>query len=102
MRRQRHPCVGSPPARSKLNAISQEVPALVRGELMRHHVSLRTELAHDLPPILGDRAQLQQVVINLLMNSIEAMHEVDERSRELFVHRVNAAWNEPERCTCAH
>jgi len=69
---------------------------------MRHHVSLRTELAHDLPPILGDRAQLQQVVINLLMNSIEAMHEVDERSRELFVHRVNAAWNEPERRTCAH
>jgi nitrogen-specific signal transduction histidine kinase len=45
--------------------------------------SLETQC--DLPPILGDRAQLQQVVINLLMNSIEAMHEVDERSRELFV-----------------
>jgi nitrogen-specific signal transduction histidine kinase len=45
--------------------------------------SLETQCDH--PPILGDRAQLQQAVINLLMNSIEAMHEVDERSRELFV-----------------
>jgi signal transduction histidine kinase len=56
-----------------------------RGELMRHGVSLRTELADDLPPVPGDRVQVQQVVLNLVMNSIEAMREVDDGSRELIV-----------------
>ncbi|MGH7310966.1 MAG: sensor histidine kinase, partial [Candidatus Rokuibacteriota bacterium] len=69
----------------KLNAIIQEVIALVLGELMRQHVSLRTELADDLPQVLGDRVQLQQVVLNLIMNSIEAMRDVDDRSRELII-----------------
>jgi signal transduction histidine kinase len=69
----------------RLNTIIQEIIALVLGELMRHRVSLRTELADDLPPVLGDRVQLQQVLLNLIMNSIEAMREVDNRSRELTV-----------------
>ena len=69
----------------KLNAIIQEVIALALGELTRHHVSLRTELADDLPPVQGDCVQLQQVILNLIMNSIEAMREVDERSRELII-----------------
>ena len=75
----------------RLNAVIQEVIALVLGELRRHHVSLRTELADDLAPVLGDRVQLQQVVLNLLMNSIEAMNEVDERSRELLVQSRRGA-----------
>jgi signal transduction histidine kinase len=76
----------------KLNAAIQEVIALALGELMRHRVSLRTELADDLPPVRGDRVQLQQVVLNLIMNSIEAMRDVDDRSRELIVQsRRNGA-----------
>jgi signal transduction histidine kinase len=76
----------------KLNAAIQEVIALALGELMRQRVSLRTELADDLPPVRGDRVQLQQVVLNLIMNSIEAMRDVDDRSRELIVQsRRNGA-----------
>ena len=68
-----------------LNGLIQEVIALVHGELTRHGVSLRTELVDDLPPVLGDRVQVQQVLLNLIMNSIEAMRDVDDRSRELIV-----------------
>ena len=68
-----------------LNAVIQEVIALVLGELRRHRVSLRTELADDLPQVRGDRVQLQQVVLNLVMNSIEALNAVDDRSREMIV-----------------
>lgn len=74
-----------------LNAVIQEVIALVLGELRSHHVSLRTELADDLPLVVGDRVQLQQVVLNLLMNSIEAMNGVDDRPRELTVQSRRAA-----------
>jgi len=55
----------------------QETIALQRGEAMRYNISIRTELAADLPPIVGDRVQLQQVVMNLIVNSIEAMKDVD-------------------------
>jgi signal transduction histidine kinase len=48
-------------------------------------VSLRTELTSPLPMILGDRVQLQQVIINLVMNGIEAMQAVTDRSRELVI-----------------
>ena len=60
-----------------LNELIQEVIALVHGELTRHHVSLRIELVNDLPAVPGDRVQVQQVLINLIMNSIEAMRDVD-------------------------
>jgi hypothetical protein len=50
-----------------------------------HLVSLRTELAPALPTILGDRVQLQQVIINLVMNGIEAMEPVMDRPRELVI-----------------
>lgn len=69
----------------RLNAVIEEVIALVLGELRRHHVSLRTDLLDDLPSVVGDRVQLQQVVLNLIMNGVEAMDAVDERSRELIV-----------------
>ena len=52
---------------------------------LSHRVSLRTELAPALPLILADRVQLQQVIINLVMNGIEAMQPVTERPRELMI-----------------
>jgi signal transduction histidine kinase len=48
-------------------------------------VALRTELAGDLPPILGDRVELEQVVLNLIMNAIEAMSAIGDRPRELVI-----------------
>jgi signal transduction histidine kinase len=51
----------------------------------RHRIALRTSLADDLPPVLGDRIQLQQVVLNLLTNAIEAMCDVANRKRELVI-----------------
>jgi signal transduction histidine kinase len=71
--------------RLELNQVVNEAIALVEGELIKHRVSLRTELAPGLPEILGDRVQLQQVIINLLMNGIEAMGAVTDRRRELFI-----------------
>ncbi|HZC96263.1 MAG TPA: ATP-binding protein, partial [Bradyrhizobium sp.] len=68
-----------------VNDIAREVIALVRRELTSHRVSLRTELAPALPMILGDRVQLQQVIINLVMNGIEAMQSVADRPRELVI-----------------
>jgi C4-dicarboxylate-specific signal transduction histidine kinase len=55
------------------NAAITDVLALVRSELRRHNVSLETELSADLEPILGDRSQIQQVLLNLIVNGIEAM-----------------------------
>src|SRR6202040_2653691 len=54
-------------------------------ELTSQRVSLRMELALALPMILGDRVQLQQVIINLVMNGIEAMQSVTDRPRELVI-----------------
>jgi PAS domain S-box-containing protein len=68
-----------------VNDIVEEVIALVQRELASHLVSLRTELAPVLPKILGDRVQLQQVIINLVMNGIEAMQPVSDRPRELVI-----------------
>jgi PAS domain S-box-containing protein len=68
-----------------LNDVVKEVIALVQGELISHLVSSRMELAPALPMILGDRVQLQQVIINLVMNGIEAMQSVTDRPRELVI-----------------
>src|SRR6202795_512852 len=68
-----------------VNDVISEVIALVQRELISHRVSLRMELAPALPMILGDRVQLQQVIINLVMNGIEAMQSVMDRPRELVV-----------------
>jgi signal transduction histidine kinase len=57
----------------------------LRHELVKHRVSLLTELAPDLAVIFADRVQLQQVIINLVMNGIEAMEGVRERPRELMI-----------------
>ena len=55
----------------------RETVALLRDEAMRYNISVRTELAADLPQIVGDRLQLQQVAMILIVNSIEAMKDVD-------------------------
>jgi C4-dicarboxylate-specific signal transduction histidine kinase len=55
------------------------------GELHQHGVALRTELAADLPAVLGDRVQLQQVLLNLIMNAIQAMSGVHDRPRDLII-----------------
>jgi PAS domain S-box-containing protein len=68
-----------------VNDVVRETIPLVQSELISHQVSLRMELAPALPTILGDRVQLQQVIINLVMNGIEAMQSVTDRPRELVV-----------------
>ena len=68
-----------------VNDVIREVIALVQSELISHQVSLRMELTPALPMILGDRVQLQQVIINLVMNGIEAMQSVTDRPRELVI-----------------
>ncbi len=68
-----------------VNQIIQEVTMLLRRELIRSRVSLRTDLSSDLPHVSADRVQLQQVLINLVMNGIEAMRMVSDRPRELLI-----------------
>jgi PAS domain S-box-containing protein len=77
----------SPPQKSRLdlNETIGGAIALARGELDRNGVLLRTNLANDLPFIMGDRIQLQQVILNLIINGIEAMSGVSDGSRELWV-----------------
>jgi PAS domain S-box-containing protein len=68
-----------------VNDLVREVITLVQRELTSHQVSLRMELAPALAMILGDRVQLQQVMINLVMNGVEAMQPVTDRPRELVI-----------------
>jgi signal transduction histidine kinase len=68
-----------------VNDVVKDVIVLVERELSSQLVSLRTELEPALPVILGDRVQLQQVIINLVMNGIEAMLPITDRPRELVV-----------------
>jgi signal transduction histidine kinase len=68
-----------------LNEATQEVIALSLGELQRGRVSLRSEFADDLPLVSGDRIQLQQVILNLLLNASDAMSSVNGRPRQLVV-----------------
>ncbi len=72
-----------------LNEIIAETIAILRHEAVRHNVAVRTELAADLPPIVGDRVQLQQVMMNLILNSIEAMKDVDG-IREIIIQSQRA------------
>jgi PAS domain S-box-containing protein len=77
----------SAPEKSPLdiNQVIREVLALVTGVLEKQHISLRTELRPELPPVLGDRVQLQQVFLNLIMNGIEAMNAILDRPRVLLI-----------------
>jgi PAS domain S-box-containing protein len=71
--------------RLNVNDVIRETVGLMQREVFSHQVSLRLELAPVLPAILGDRVQLQQVIINLVMNGIEAMQSVTDRPRELLI-----------------
>ncbi len=68
-----------------LNAVVREAVALTRSELHEHAVVLRLVLARDLPAVVGDHVQLQQVLVNLIINAIEAMSTVTERPRALVI-----------------
>ena len=68
-----------------LNEVIADVVPLVRDEMIGKRVTLRLELAPALPTLLGDRIQLQQVIINLLVNAMDAMASVDGRPRELAI-----------------
>jgi signal transduction histidine kinase len=72
-------------ARLDINELVHEILALVQGELQINRISVQTDLAPDLPEVLGDRIQLQQVILNLIMNAIEAMISVEGRARALRV-----------------
>ncbi len=65
--------------------VVHETLVVAHAEVVRHRVILRESLALDLPPVLGDRVQLQQVVINLVMNAIEAMASISDDGRTLDV-----------------
>jgi C4-dicarboxylate-specific signal transduction histidine kinase len=67
-----------------LNQVIKEMIVLLRGEATRYSILIRTDLAADLPKVMGDRVQLQQVMMNLMVNGIDAMKEVDG-ARELAV-----------------
>jgi PAS domain S-box-containing protein len=72
-------------ARLDLSETIQEVLAMIDPEARRHRVSVRTNLAAGLPPVRGDRLQVQQVILNLVMNGIEAMYPVTDRTREVCI-----------------
>jgi PAS domain S-box-containing protein len=67
-----------------VNEVIGEMIVLLRGEAIRYQISVRTELAADLPQVMGDRVQLQQVLMNLMINGIDAMKDVDG-ARELVI-----------------
>jgi PAS domain S-box-containing protein len=68
-----------------LNDATREVITLSRNELQRSRIVPRTELAADLPPVLGDRVQLQQVILNLILNAADAMSAVEDHARQLVI-----------------
>ena len=67
------------------NGLVREVLTLVRGEVETQQVSVRTELLDELPQVPGNQVQLRQVIVNLIMNAVDAMSAVVGRSRMLRV-----------------
>jgi C4-dicarboxylate-specific signal transduction histidine kinase len=74
-----------------LNEAILEMVVLTRSEVLKHGVSLQTQLAPGLPMVEGDRTQLQQVILNLILNAIEAMGGMDEGTRELRINTETEA-----------
>jgi signal transduction histidine kinase len=77
----------APPRKDRLevNGVILEIIELTHGEAVKHGVSVLTELAHLLPAVEGDRIQLQQVLLNLIVNALEAMGAANEGPKELLV-----------------
>ncbi|PWU05987.1 MAG: hypothetical protein C5B51_13255, partial [Terriglobia bacterium] len=82
-----------------LNETIQEVLALVGDEARRKAVAIRTEFADDLFPVFGDRVQLQQVLLNLVMNAMDAMSSVEDRERQLAIRTQNVDGEDRVRVT---
>jgi C4-dicarboxylate-specific signal transduction histidine kinase len=82
----------APPRKDHLeiNGVIHEVIELTRGEALKNGVSVRTKLADGLPIIQGDRVHLQQVILNLIINAVEAMSGVSEGTRELLISTSKA------------
>jgi PAS domain S-box-containing protein len=74
-----------------MNEVVREVLALVRSELIRGGVTAKMKLATGLPAVLGDRVQLQQVILNLIMNAIDAMSTISDRPRTLLIKSAKDA-----------
>src|SRR6267378_4261287 len=68
-----------------INEAIREVVGLTRGEAVKNNISVQTQLAEGLPRIQGDKVQLQQVILNLIINAVEAMSSVPEDSRKLLI-----------------
>jgi signal transduction histidine kinase len=68
-----------------VNDVVSEVLSLVHGELINYRVSVKSDLLQHLPQVRADRVQLQQVILNLIMNAVEAMGSVEDRARMLSV-----------------
>jgi PAS domain S-box-containing protein len=68
-----------------MNEVIQELLVFLKGEALRDRIFIRTELASDLPKVTGDRIQLQQVMLNLAMNSMDAMRAVNGKRKELLI-----------------
>jgi signal transduction histidine kinase len=68
-----------------INEAIEEIVVLIGGELQRNQIVLQMDLAADLPSVVGDRVQLQQVVMNLIMNGVEAMRPMAEHERNLLI-----------------
>jgi signal transduction histidine kinase len=84
----------SPPRKDavEINDAILEVISITRTEAENNSVSVRTQLAEGLPRVQGDRVQLQQVLLNLIINAFEAMRDVGEEERELLI----SSRNEPD------
>jgi C4-dicarboxylate-specific signal transduction histidine kinase len=81
---------GTPERESvEVNEVIREMTVLLRSEAARYVVSIRTELAADIPQVIADRVQLQQVLLNLMINGIEAMKDADG-GRELVIKSQRA------------
>ncbi len=78
--------------RVDINAAIREVIELTRSESMKNGVSVQTDLVEGLPPVRGDRVELQQVILNLILNALEAMSGMGQGSREL---QISAGKSEP-------
>jgi PAS domain S-box-containing protein len=76
---------GSANERLDMNEVIQEVIPITRGEVLKGGATVRTRLATDLPLLTGDRVQLQQLILNLIMNALEAMSGIADRAREIVI-----------------
>jgi PAS domain S-box-containing protein len=85
---------GSLKERLDIHEVVQEVIAITRGDVQKGGATIRTQMADDLPLVGGDRVQLQQLMLNLIMNAVEAMSGVYDRPREIVISTQRGEGNE--------